>query len=189
MYSKYESALNICHRELAADELRVGIEPKLIHSILVARVLEKYTKNEDLLAVALLHEIPMDRLKKLVNYDKKLFNKDVRRYLYYMNKGLTDDSNWWERSVRQLQEIAKAPWQVVMIKTAIYIRNLNFLLDNFKYSSEVFEKRFGYSPKNVATVYSHFYFIASTHASIPKPMIDELLMLIDKFKDRFTDSR
>ena len=102
MYSKYESALNICHRELAADELRAEIEPKLIHSILVARVLEKYTKNEDLLAVALLHEIPTDRLKELVNYDKNLFNKDVRRYLYYMNKGLTADSNWWERSVRQL---------------------------------------------------------------------------------------
>lgn len=188
MYSKYESALNICMKELGLHDIRYNGEPKAIHSIMVARVLEKYTKNEDMIAVALLHEIPLERLQKWHGTERKIFTKNNRRYLEILNRERVVGLSWQARSIDQLQEMAKAPWQVVMIKTADYIRNLDYILENFMHSSEVFAKRFGYKPKDVATIYSHLYHIARSHASIPKAMTDELAGLIELFRDRFNDS-
>lgn len=188
MYSKYESAFNICMKELGLHDLLGGGEPRSVHSILVARVLEKYTKNEDMIAVALLHEIPLERLQKWHETEREIFTINNRRYLEILNRDLAVGLRWRTRSINQLQEMAKAPWQVVMIKTADYIRNLDYILENFMHSSKVFAKILRYSPKDIATIYSHLYHIARSHASIPKAMTDELAGLIKLFRDRFNDS-
>ncbi|PJA39366.1 phosphohydrolase [candidate division WWE3 bacterium CG_4_9_14_3_um_filter_39_7] len=103
-----------------------GTEPYINHPIRVATITEDTLHNETATTVALLHDVVEDTTLTF-NYITEKFGSDVTRLIQFLTEKYANE-DYEERKYRLINQLTHAPREVVCIKIADQIDNMESIL-------------------------------------------------------------
>jgi len=146
---KIQKAINLV-AQLHGGMIRKGDDlPFIVHPFAVALILAGYTKDEDVIAAGLLHDV----LEDVSGYSVADMERDFGKRVLNLVQEVTEDKKptdgpekdkitWQYRKDKYLAHLDEASEEAMLICAADKIHNLSALLDAYKTHGEALWKRF-----------------------------------------------
>jgi (p)ppGpp synthase/HD superfamily hydrolase len=144
-----EKAIRTVSKVFAGQLRKDGKTPAVSHSIAVALIVARFTKDSDIIAAALLHDTIEDTAYSYNNL-KRDFGEEVAKIVsevsedpkYGWDKQRRQIS-WYERKVTQLKRLERVSLKALMVEAADKIHNLFVLQEEYEELGKELNKRFG----------------------------------------------
>ncbi len=132
---KLHKALIIASQKHFGQKRKINKSPYIIHPFAVCLILTQFTKNEDILISAILHDTLED-----TNYTKQELEKDFGKKILNIIIHLTEQEfsdkikkTWLQRKIHYLELLNNAPYESLMVCAADKIHNLQSLIFHYKF--------------------------------------------------------
>jgi hypothetical protein len=190
-------ALNLATKLHQGQLRKVDGLSYIVHPVAVAIILSEYTKDDDTLAAALLH----DTLEDVPGYSYddlvRDSNEEVARLVRQVSEGENNHTrgNWSERKLAYLNQIKTAPLGAVLISAADKLHNLRSLLDEYQISGEAVWRKFNSDPLAQKVYYDalmrviKFRLQSGPYAGLYRELADMMIRAHEQFPDWQTRDR
>lgn len=156
MTPRIEKAIEVAIR-IHRGQLRKGdgVTPYVVHPLSVAMILSKYTRDENTIIAALLHDALED-----TSYSAKQIQKDFGSRVLSIVKGVSDkkpDDPWAKRKESYLKKIKTASKKACLIACADKINNLESICEACREYGDRIWKSFNASKEAKLGFYESVY--------------------------------
>lgn len=175
-------ALEVANRA-HAGQLRKGTKiPYIIHPINTMGVAMRYTRDSDILAACLMHDIIEDVPDKYpVEKMREEFGETVTGYVL----GVSEDKNipnWRERKEGYLRHLTEEPAGTAIVSMADKIQNLSDILRDYDEIGEKVWEKFYVGKDEEFWYYDAVYQLMIERDDVPREMVAELGRLVERMK-------
>lgn len=140
-----QKAIRYAHQKHAGELRRISPEPYIHHPLRVALLVADYSKEENILCSAILHDV-VENTPVTLNEIESKFGHIVATTV----NALTDDMTITDRTLRKqdtLKKLANANHEALLIKTADIIDNTNDLIEIVRNQQRIPWRVFHSSPE------------------------------------------
>lgn len=123
-----------------------GITPYVVHPLSVAMILSRYTRDEDIIIAAILHDALED-----TSYSPKEINKDFGSKVLEIVRDVSDkepDATWHRRKDDYLKHLKKASKEACLVACADKINNLESICEAYSQFGDRIWKSFNASKES-----------------------------------------
>lgn len=150
---KIQQAINLAAEKHLGQKRKSSESPYIIHPFSVAFIVSGFTKDEDIVAAALLHDV----LEDSKNYGHKDMKKDFGARVAKIVKEVSEERNpngiknkkqsWKLRKKRGLNKLKRASQEAMIISAADKIHNIGSIVKSYNKHGENLWKIFNASPE------------------------------------------
>jgi (p)ppGpp synthase/HD superfamily hydrolase len=159
---------------------RIGLNtPYITHPYAVALIVSSYTRDEDVICAALMHDVIEDAVGYTFDHLEKDFNPRVVTIVRFVTEDKTGSDtidklrlNWDERKQKYLENLKKAPQESLIISAADSLHNLRSLLETHRQHGDTFWSSFGASLDKKMVLYGKI--VAHMEHSLESPLAKDL---------------
>lgn len=172
-----EKAVEVSFKQHCFQTRKADGKPYFIHPVIVALKLARYGFPENVLAAALLHDIPED-----TDYPEEKLRSEFGKEIYEMVMALTQDETlpWKEKKKKYINSVRNSSDNVKAISTADKIHNIESLIMAFRKQGKDIWKKFNGSKDEKIWFEEELLKVLKTGNN---PLADEFESLINKEKE------
>lgn len=159
---------------------KAGGSPYITHPFAVAWIVSEYTKEEDVLCAALLHDV----LEDIPNYTYQELAKEFGEQVAKMVKALTEDkteTDWLKRKTDYLDILKSAPDEVLLISLADKLHNVWSMTESYQMYGDKIWQMFSAPANNKLWYYQEVLKLGRSRLN--SPIIQELTKSLNSLKD------
>lgn len=155
MTDKIQKALNFAAEKHSDQKRKADGLPYIVHPFSVAWIVSNYTKDEEIIQAAFLHDILEDVQGYYYNDLLNIFGKHVAQMVEEVseyknpnaNLPVDDKESWLKRKEKYLKGIEKASRGAMIVCAADKIHNLRSMMDVYEKQGDLIWEKFN-APKD-----------------------------------------